>query len=49
MNIKVLKKNGDISEDEMASYEKEVQQLLDKYIEKIDKTFAEKEKEIMEI
>lgn len=47
--IKVLKKNGDISEDEMASYEKEVQQLLDKYIEKIDKTFAEKEKEIMEI
>ena len=35
-NLKNLKKNGDISEDELNSLEKNVQNILDKYIAKID-------------
>jgi len=47
--LKNLKKNGEISEDEMGSLEKDVQNLLDKYISKIDDVLDAKEKEIMEI
>ena len=47
--IKNLKKNNEISEDEQASLETNVQKLLDSYITKVDATFATKEKEILEI
>ncbi len=47
--LKVLKKNNKISEDEMFTFQQDVQKLTDQYIEKTDKVLAAKEKEIMEI
>ena len=47
--LKTLKKNNKISEDEMFTAQEEVQKLTDQYIEKTDKILAVKEKEIMEI
>ena len=43
------KKNGNISEDNLASYEKDVQKTLDDAVAKVDANFAVKEKEILEI
>ncbi|MBQ8749824.1 MAG: ribosome recycling factor [Clostridia bacterium] len=48
-SLKNLKKNGNISEDELSTYEKQVQTLLDGFIVKVDEVLANKEKEIMEI
>lgn len=48
-NSKKLKKDMNFSEDEAASFEKEVQKLTDKYIELADEICAKKEKEILEI
>ena len=47
--LKELKKNNDISEDELFGFQEEVQQLTDRYIQKTDTLLAAKEKEIMEI
>ncbi len=47
--LKKLKKDGDISEDDLASYEKDVQKSLDAACLKIDQMMAEKEKEIMQV
>lgn len=47
--LKKLKKDGEISEDEESTYEKEVQKLLDETCLKIDKLMDEKEKEIMQV
>lgn len=47
--LKALKKNNKISEDELFTAQEEVQKLTDQYIEKTDKVLAAKEKEIMEI
>lgn len=47
--LKNLKKSGEISEDELSSFEKNVQNNLDKFIAKIDEVLQNKEKEIMEI
>jgi ribosome recycling factor len=47
--LKELKKNNDISEDELYGLQEEVQQLTDRYIQKTDTLLAAKEKEIMEI
>lgn len=47
--FKKMKKNSELTEDELASLEKEVQKTLDAAIEKIDKMSAAKEKEVMEI
>jgi len=47
--LKNLKKNNKISEDELFTAQEEVQKLTDQYIEKTDKILAAKEKEIMEI
>ncbi len=47
--LKKLKKDGEITEDEEASYEKEVQKVLDETTEKFDKMMDEKEKEIMQV
>ncbi len=48
-HIKRQEKNKEISEDEMKSFEIEVQKLTDESIKKIDEITADKEKEIMEI
>jgi ribosome recycling factor len=47
--LKDLKKNNKMAEDELFSAQDEVQKLTDRYIEKTDKILAAKEKEIMEI
>ena len=47
--IKKLKKNSEITEDDQKTAEKDLQELLDKYIKKIDDALAAKEKELMAI
>jgi ribosome recycling factor len=47
--FKTLKKDSEISEDDLYTYQDEVQKVTDEYIKKIDAIFAAKEKEIMEI
>jgi ribosome recycling factor len=47
--LKNLKKNNKMTEDELFSAQEEVQKLLDSHIEKTDKILTVKEKEIMEI
>ncbi len=46
--LKELKKDGEISEDEMYNYHDKVQKITDKSIEKIDEIRKEKEQEILE-
>ena len=47
--FKQLKKESKITEDDLALAEKEVQKILNSYTDKVDKTLAQKEKEIMEV
>ncbi len=47
--IKKMEKNGDISEDELHLSQENVQELTDKYIEKIESVLKAKEEEIMEV
>ena len=47
--IKKLKKNSEITEDEQKKAEKDLQDLLDKFIKKADEALAAKEKELMAI
>ena len=47
--LRKLKKDSVITEDEVASYEKDVQKSLDKFIESVDKLLKDKESEILEI
>ncbi|MBO5836397.1 MAG: ribosome recycling factor [Oscillospiraceae bacterium] len=47
--IKKLKKDSEITEDEQKKAEKDLQDLLDKYIKKADEATAAKEKELMSI
>ena len=44
--LKKLQKNHKISEDDLKRYEKEVQEMTDKFIEEIGKHLAKKEKEL---
>ncbi len=46
---KLMKKNGEMTEDEVKASDKAVQDLTDKYIRQIDDITAKKTKEIMEI
>ncbi|SLM27366.1 ribosome recycling factor [Desulfamplus magnetovallimortis] len=48
-NLKALQKDGDISEDESFKAQKQVQEITDSYIEKLDAVFSAKEKEILEV
>ena len=48
-DIKDLKKENILNEDDASFQEKEVQKKLDAYIAKLDELYAAKEKEIMEI
>lgn len=47
--IKADLKNGDITEDEKAKSEADVQKLTDKYVSEIDQILAKKENEILNI
>ena len=47
--LKDMKKDGDLSEDEYAGAEKEIQKVLDSFVAKVDSLTSEKEKEIMEV
>lgn len=46
---KAAQKANEMTEDELRSAEEQIQKLTDKFVEKIDGMFANKEKEIMEI
>ena len=47
--VKALKKKNEITEDDQKSAEKELQELLDKFIKRVDEALAAKEKELMAI
>ena len=47
--VKKLKKASEITEDDQKKAEKDLQDLLDKYIKKADEALAAKEKELMAI
>lgn len=46
--LRKLEKSGDLSEDELRRYEKEVQTLTDNSVKNVDALAAEKEREIIE-
>ena len=46
--LKKMEKDSKITEDDLKKYNKEVQDITDDYIKKIDEVFKVKEKEIME-
>ena len=47
--VKKLKKNNEITEDDQKKDEKDLQDMLDKYIKKVDAALAAKDKELMSI
>lgn len=47
--VKKLKKNSEITEDDQKKAEKDLQDLLDKSIKKVDAALANKEKELLSI
>ncbi|MCQ2419661.1 MAG: ribosome recycling factor [Clostridia bacterium] len=47
--VKKAQKKGEMTEDEEKKAEKDIQDLTDKYIKKVDEMCAKKEKELMEI
>ncbi len=47
--LKTAQKNKDISEDDQRKGQEKVQELTDKYIEKVDSILEKKEKEILEV
>ena len=47
--FKSMKKNSELTEDDMKNLEKDVQKLTDKFCDDIDATISDKEKEIMAI
>lgn len=47
--FKNQKKKGELTEDDQKQCEKDLQEMTDKYIKKIDEMCAKKEKELMEI
>lgn len=47
--FKKLENTGDITKDDLAAFQKEVQELTDDYIDKINLALDQKEKEIMEV
>ena len=47
--VKKLKKNNEITEDDQKKAEKDLQDMLDKFIKKVDEALAAKEKELMAI
>lgn len=47
--MKKMKKDNELTEDDVKNGEKDVQKLTDKYCDKVDQHVAEKEKEILSI
>ena len=47
--FKAQKKKGEITEDDLKDMEKDVQELTEKYVKKIDDIAAKKEKELSEV
>jgi ribosome recycling factor len=47
--LRRLEKDGEISQDEHRKVEKDVQQLTDTHIKRIDETLAQKDKEILQV
>src|SRR5476649_3091049 len=47
--VKKIQKSGGITEDELASGEKEVQKLTDQYVEQIEKALTAKEAELLKV
>ena len=47
--VKKLKKNNEITEDDQKKAEKDLQDMLDKYIKKVDAALAAKDKELISI
>ena len=47
--FKTMKKNSEITEDDMKGLEKDIQKLTDKYCDNVDSAVSVKEKEIMSI
>ena len=47
--FKTMKKNSEITEDDMKQCEKDLQKIVDKFCDNIDVMVAEKEKEILSI
>ena len=47
--IKKMKKNSEITEDDQKDAEEEIQKMTDKAIKDVDAIYAKKEKEIMEV
>jgi len=48
-HFKALKKKSEITEDDLKDIEKDIQELTDKYVVKIDDLVKAKEKEILEV
>lgn len=46
---KAMKKNGEITEDDLKDCEDQIQKLTDKYVKEVDVHVADKEKEILSI
>lgn len=47
--FKTMKKDGEITEDDLKNSEKKIQDITDKFIKEVDEVFAKKEKEILEV
>ena len=47
--LKAMKKKGELTEDDLKNAEKKTQDLTDKFTKKIDKTSADKQKELLEL
>ena len=46
---KTMKKNGEITEDDLKDCEDQIQKLTDKFVKEVDVHVADKEKEILSI
>ena len=47
--LRKQEKDGDISQDEQKKLEREIQQLTDEHIKRVDETLAQKDKEILQV
>lgn len=48
-SLKTLKKDGEITEDDLKGFEKDVQNLTDKFCKNVDNLVSEKENEVMSL
>ena len=46
--LKKMEKDAALSEDDLKKYTKEVQDITDEFIKKVDETYKLKEKEVLE-